>query len=80
MKSIINYSDLNAVLGAKWFIRGLNEAGDFCYETVRFYLRKKLPLVDYQPHGDGQVRKIVYDQGYSLVFMFVRGMVCHLIL
>ena len=37
--SIVNYSDLNAVLGAKWFIRGLNEAGDFCYafkETVRF--------------------------------------------
>lgn len=36
--SIIHYSDLNAVLGAKWFMRGLNEAGDFCYaikETVR---------------------------------------------
>ena len=42
-------------------------------KTVRFYLRKKSPLVDYQPHGDGQVGKIVYDQGYSLVLMFVRG-------
>ena len=42
--------------------------------TVRFYLREKLPLIDYQPpQEDGQIRKMVYSQGYSLVFTFVRG-------
>jgi hypothetical protein len=59
--SIVHYGDLDAVLGPKWFIRGLNDAGDFCYtilNTVRFYLRKKLPLTDYQPHEDGQIRKM----------------------
>ena len=74
--SIVHYGDLDAVLGPKWFIRGLNDAGDFCYiilNTARFYLRKKLPLIDYQPHEDGQIRKMVYSQGYSLVFTFVRG-------
>ena len=74
--SIVHYGDLDTVLGPKWFIRGLNDAGDFCYtilNTVRFYLRKKLPLIDYQPQEDGKIRKMVYSQGYSLVFTFVRG-------
>ena len=32
--SIVHYSDLDTVLGAKWFIRGLNDAGDFCYAIL----------------------------------------------
>ena len=60
MYTIAHYSDLDEALGSKWFIRGLNERGDFCYailDTVRFYLRKRLPLNDYIPGEDGAVKK-----------------------
>ena len=39
---ITKYGDLDNLLGSKWFIRGLNENGDFCYailNTVAFYLK-----------------------------------------
>ena len=60
--TIRNYSDLDEFLGSKWFIRGLNSNGDFCYamlKTVCFYL--------------SQFKKVVYYRGYSLVFSFVRA-------
>ena len=49
---IKNYSDLDTVHGKKWYIRGLNINGDFCYAikwSVCFYLTRKAPLVDYKP-------------------------------
>ena len=69
------YSDLDSLLGRKWFIRGINESGDFCYvmlETVCFYMSEKSPLIDYQPDGS-RFRKQLYFRGYNLVFSFVRG-------
>ena len=72
---IKTYSDLDTILGEKWYIRGLNVNGDFCYaikETVCFYLTKKAPLVDYKPHGQS-FKKSLYCRGYSLVFTFIRG-------
>ena len=71
--SIAKYSDLNSILGDKWFIRGINPSGDFCYvvlETVRFYLTKKPALPDYNP-DTGTVNH--YFRGYNLIFSFVRG-------
>ena len=76
MYTIVHYSDLDEALGSKWFIRGLNESGDFCYAilgTVRFYLRERPPLKDYIPSKDGVVKQVVYSQGHSLVFIFIRG-------
>ena len=75
--TIRHYSDLDSILGRKWFIRGVNEHGDFCYvmrDTVRFYLSERQPLTDYQPTGDGaRFKKKLYFRGYSLIFSFVRG-------
>ena len=37
-------SKLDDILGSRWYIRGINEAGDFCFVppgTVNFHLRKK---------------------------------------
>ena len=72
--AIKNYSDLDEFLGRKWFIRGINSNGDFCYamlETVRFYLSQKPPLVDFYPE-DQHFKKKLYHRGYNLVFSFVR--------
>ena len=74
---ITKYGDLDNVLGSKWFIRGLNASGDFCYailNTVSFYLKGRINIVDYKPNDqDGSVRKVLYSQGCSLVFTFVRA-------
>ena len=48
--TITKFSSFDDILGYRWFIRGPNSAGDFCYikpKTVRFYL-KKTRRVDYQ--------------------------------
>ena len=37
---IKNYSDLDTVLGKKWYIRGLNINGDFCYAIKQIYVNK----------------------------------------
>lgn len=65
--TIKSYSDLDGFLGSKWFIRGLNSNGDFCYvilKTVRFYLSQKIPLVDFHPENQ-EYKKKVYHRGYS---------------
>ena len=58
---ITKYGDLDNLLGSKWFIRGLNENGDFCYailNTVAFYLKGRINIVDYKPNEeDGSIRK-----------------------
>lgn len=72
--TIKKYSDLDEFLGSKWFIRGINSNGDFCYvmlKTVCFYLSKKSTLVDFYP-SDQQFKKCIYHRGYNLVFNFVR--------
>ena len=71
--TINQHSDLEIILGKKWYIRGLNISGDFCYamkESVCFYLTKKAPLVDFKRES---FEKLLYYRGYSLVFTFVRG-------
>ena len=55
---MIHFDDL---LGAKWYIRRLNAAGDFCYVTpgtVKFYLRETKGKVDYQLETDGTMQQV----------------------
>ena len=74
--TIQQYSDLDNLLGMNWHWRCLNEAGDFCFvnlSTVSFYLRKRRPLVELVPDSlPNSFKNCVHDQGYTLVFSFVR--------
>ena len=78
--SISSYADLDSVLGKNWHLRGFNPAGDCCYpilETIRFYIRQRRPLVEYIPLSKTQdernTQRVVKNQGYVLVFAFVRA-------
>lgn len=74
--SIDKFSKLEEILGRRWYIRGLNLAGDFCYVkpgSVIFYLMKRKVRVDYQLEEDGTIKKYPFGGGYQLVFKFVRG-------
>ena len=76
--TIRQHSDLQDILGANWYYRGLNGHGDFCYvilQSVRYYLYKRRPLADYQPLQESQelCSKTVLQPGYMLAFDFVRG-------
>ena len=72
--TISSYSDLNDLLGDKWFIRGLNAAGDFCYvslASVSFCLKRRRALYEYVPDGLS-FNKQMYQQSYIVQFTFVR--------
>ena len=74
--TVSNLSKFDDLLGERWYIRGLNTAGDFCYiihNTVRFYLKHTKGKVDYQLLNDGSLVKRYYGKGYQLVFSFIRG-------
>lgn len=71
--TIVKFSAFEDILGSRWFIRGLNSAGDFCYikpRTVKFHLKKTTRQVDYQLREDGTLTK---QYAGALVFEFVRG-------
>ncbi len=64
------HADLKPLLGERWYIRGVNPQAGFCYvnrDTVRFYLRAKVPIKDYL--GDGQCSLV--HGSFILVFKFV---------
>lgn len=49
--TLAKLTNLDEMLGKRWYIRGINAAGDFSYvkpETLRFYLRKSRSKTDYQ--------------------------------
>lgn len=76
--TIREYSDLSDILGSEWYYRGLNQHGDFCFvilRSVRYYLYKRRPIVDYKPLLDNQegCKETVHQAGYILAFNFVRG-------
>lgn len=74
--TIINVTKLEDLLGERWYIRGLNLAGDFCFITpssVKFYLRHNKGRADYQIQSDGTMLKKIYGKGCQLIFSFVRG-------
>lgn len=64
------------LLGDRWYVRGLNPAGDFCFVTpgtVKFYLRQKRGSIEYQLQSDGTMVKQYFGKGCQLVFIFIRG-------
>jgi len=72
--AIKHYQDLNHLLGVNWHVRIINEGGDHGYvicETVRFYVRKSRPIVEYITTSDGTLVRNSIDTGYSLIFTFV---------
>lgn len=74
--TILKFSKLNDILGERWFIRGLNESGDFCYVkpgTVEFYLKSLSGKIDFQLSANGILSRSTFGVGYQLVFSFVRG-------
>ena len=69
-------TNLDELLGRRWYIRGVNAAGDFSYvkpETLRFYLRKSKSKPDYQWENNGTLTKHYFGTSLQIVFKFVRG-------
>jgi len=67
---------LNDLLGEIWFIRGLNQAGDFCYvvhDTTKLYLKQVRGKPDYQVLDNGTMFKKYFGRQQQLVLSFVRG-------
>ena len=65
---------LDSYIGVKWNERIMNENGDFAFVvpgTLRFWLAKRSPIVEYKLIGDKYVRSEIED-GYQVVFTFVR--------
>lgn len=74
--TITAFSNLNDILGPRWYIRGINVAGDFCYvqpRTVKFQLRSCRGKCDYQLLDSGTLEKCTFGKTDQLVFHFVRG-------
>ena len=69
-------SKLDDILGHRWYIRGINTAGDFCFVTpgtVIFHLKHNKGKVEYQMQADGHLTTNLFGEGYQLIFQFVRG-------
>ena len=74
--SLGSLSKLDDLLGKRWYIRGINVAGDFCYiepSTVSFYLKQSKPKPDFQLKDDGTLTKRYFGIQNQLVFQFVRN-------
>ena len=73
------YSDLNELLGDKWYLRINNINGDFAcviVETICFYLIHQKPILDFDAENTDNGLKLnptYIEQGYSLAFNFVRS-------
>ena len=69
-------SKLDDLLGERWYMRGLNSAGDFCYiepSTVKFYLKHQRQKIDFQLQDDGTMKTQYFGIRHQLVFKFVRS-------
>ena len=76
MYGLSSLTKLDDLLGERWYIRGSNEAGDFCYvqsHTVRFYLKAPKQKLDYKLQQDGTIKIQNYGIKHRLVFKFVRS-------
>ena len=74
--SVTSLTKLDDLLGERWYIRGINMAGDFCYvepDTVRFYLKKLKRRRDFQMQDDGTLVECGFGGMSQLVFQFVRS-------
>ena len=75
MYEVLSNETLDCFIGTKWNERIMNENGDFAYVvpgTLRFWLTKRNPIVEFKLIGDKYVRSEIED-GYQVIFTFVRG-------
>ena len=66
---------LDSILGQKWDERIINVRGDCCFvarSTIKFWLGKKSPIVEYKLIG-GKYVKTEIEDCCLVVFIFVRG-------
>ena len=74
--SLRSLTKLDDLLGDKWYIRGINSAGDFCYVepgTVSFYFKRLKLKPDFQMKEDGTLTKCYFGVRSQLVFQFIRN-------
>jgi len=74
--SVTSLTNLDDLLGERWYIRGINLAGDFCYvepSTVKFYLKHVKGKPDYQMKDDGTLATCYFGVRKELIFQFVRS-------
>ena len=65
---------LDDLLGERWYIRGINATGDFCYiqpGSVKYYLKHCKRKAEYQMQADGTIHKCLFGGQCQLVFQFV---------
>ena len=73
--TVTTLTKLDDILGQRWYIRGINEAGDFCYMkpgTVRYRLRFVKGQADFQVLEDGTLHEYTCGQCHQLTFKFIR--------
>ena len=73
---LASLTKLDDLLGERWYIRGLNSTGDFCYiepGTVKYYLKFCKGKPDYQLQEDGSIITTCLRVRHQLVFQFVRN-------
>ena len=75
-----NYCDLDDLLGEGWHLRVANANGDFSHvilETIRYYMMRPKPLLDFEPRGRTDLEEIELvpfytEQPTMIVFQFVK--------
>lgn len=73
--SVISLNKLDDILGTRWYIRGINVAGDFSFVkpgSVRYFLKCCQGQKDYQIQPDGSLRMFNFGTRYQLTFSFIR--------
>ena len=76
MYGLASLTKLDDLLGEMWYIRGLNDVGDFCYiepSTVKYYLRSCKGKLDHRLKEDGTIVPTYFGARNQLVFQFVRN-------
>ena len=78
--TVEKYSDLDELLGERWYIRVTNMYGDFSVavlKTIRFYLMQPRPLLDINfskaTTGELKFTPSYLEQEMVIVFKFVRS-------
>ena len=69
--TVTNLTKLDDILGHRWYIRGINPAGDFCYikpGTVRYQLKFMKGQSDFQILEDGTLQEYTCGQHHQLTF------------
>lgn len=64
------------LLGEMWYMRGLNNVGDFCYTepgTVKYYLKSCKGKPDYRLQEDGSIVTTFVVLRNQLILQFVRN-------